>query len=711
VRVEELVKYGLPQAYIELLVKRGIYELNPVQVEAIKRGVLSGRNMVISTPTASGKTLVAEMLLVKKALEGKIGVYLTPLRALASEKYQEFSKLRDLGLSVGISTGDYDQPAEYLGEYNIIVATYERFDSIMRLQPLWLSRVGVVVVDEMHSINDPERGPIIEIIVARSLRRGFQVLGLSATIGNPSVMSNWVNGELVNVNWRPVKLVEGVFDKKHGRVIFVDGREEYVNIEGEVVLDLVEHNLERNMQTLVFIHNRKRVEELAEIFAETSTISVDLRDLRELLGELESAPTRFERELIPELLKRGVGFHHAGLSHTSRRVIEEAFRRRVLRVVFATPTLAAGINLPARRVLVSIKRYDPISGRRVNISVSEYKQMAGRAGRPQYDELGESIIIDARDVKEGFKYISSQPEPVRGKMFTDRSLRIHVLSTIVSGEARSINDLVELFKSTFSAHYGGDLEFSRLKISEVVNVLEESNMISNIHGKLVSTILGKVTSYTYLDPFSVTLYLKYKPRVYSEFYILHLVTLTPDFRRSSIYISERVLTHYEDLVEVFKDKTLPVDSEFYNYDDWLLGVVYASILYDWINEKSEDEILENYMVGPGDLYNMRDTASWIISALSRVERVLGDVELSKKLYTLAERVESGVREDALELVSLRYIGRTRARILIEHGIKSLKDLAKTPRRKLLTLPTFGPKIVEEIYTQLKEMGYIIEEKD
>jgi helicase len=236
-------------------------------------------------------------------------------------------------------------------------------------------------------------------------------------------------------------------------------------------------------------------------------------------------------------------------------------------------------------------------------------------------------------------------------------------------------------------------------------------MISSIHGKLVSTILGKVTSYTYLDPFSVTLYLKYKPRVYSEFYILHLVTLTPDFRRSSIYISERVLTHYEDLVEVFKDKTLPVDSEFYNYDDWLLGFVYASILYDWINEKSEDEILENYMVGPGDLYNMRDTASWIISALSRVERVLGDVELSKKLYTLAERVESGVREDALELVSLRYIGRTRARILIEHGIKSLKDLAKTPRRKLLTLPTFGPKIVEEIYTQLKEMGYIIEEKD
>ncbi|MCC6024972.1 MAG: DEAD/DEAH box helicase, partial [Desulfurococcaceae archaeon] len=406
-KVEELLKYGLPRVYIETLIERGIRELNPVQVEAVKRGVLSGSNMVISTPTASGKTLVAEMLLVKKSLEGKIGVYLTPLRALASEKYQEFSRLRDLGLSVGISTGDYDQPAEYLGEYNIVVATYERFDSVMRQRPLWLSRVGVVVVDEMHNISDPERGPIIEAIVARSLKRGFQVLGLSATIGNPELMAKWVRGELVSTNWRPVRLVEGVLDRKRSRIVFLDGREEPVDIESDPVLDLVEHNLKMNMQTLVFIHNRKKVEELAEIFAQSSSASADSSSISSLLEELESAPTRFERELIPELLRRGVGFHHAGLSHISRRVIEEAFRRRVLRVVFATPTLAAGVNLPARRVLVSIKRYDPSSGKRVNISVSEYKQMAGRAGRPQYDDLGEAIIIDARDLKEGFKYINS----------------------------------------------------------------------------------------------------------------------------------------------------------------------------------------------------------------------------------------------------------------------------------------------------------------
>ena len=709
-RVEELERYGLPVEYIGLLRERGISELNPVQVEAIRRGVLTGKNMVISTPTASGKTLVAEMLLVKRALEGKIGVYLTPLRALAGEKYQEFLRLGKLGLSVGISTGDYDQPAEYLGEYSIIVATYERFDSIMRLQPTWLRRVGVIVVDEMHNISDSERGPIIEVIVARSLRRGFQVLGLSATIGNPDLMAKWISGELVSTNWRPVKLVEGVFDKKHYKVVFADGREEPVEAEFEPILDLVEHNLKRNMQTLVFIHNRRRVEELARDFAESSSVSVNSRDLVELLEEIESAPTRFEREFIPELLKRGVGFHHAGLSMISRRVVEDAFRRRILRVVFATPTLAAGINLPARRVLVSVKRYDPSSGRRVNIGVSEYKQMAGRAGRPQYDDLGEAIIVDARDVKEGFKYINSTPEPIIGKMFAERSLRVHVLSAIVSGEAKRTSELLELLKYTYSALYSGDVEYLHLRIEEVIRILAEANMIISALEELKPTILGKMTSYTYLDPLTVVLYLNHKPREFSDFYILHLVTLTPDFKRSSGYISERVLSQYEEISEVFERKTPPINSDFYSYDDWLTGLVYASILYDWINEKTEDEILENYMIGPGDLYNIRDTASWIISALSKVERVLGNVDLSRKLHILAVRVENGVREDAVELVSLKLIGRTRARILIEHGIKTLSDLAKTPRRRLQNLPTFGPKVVDEIYSQLRERGYRVKEE-
>jgi helicase len=297
-----------------------------------------------------------------------------------------------------------------------------------------------------------------------------------------------------------------------------------------------------------------------------------------------------------------------------------------------------------------------------------------------------------------------------GKVFTDRSLRVHVLSAVVSGEAKHTAELLELLKYTFSAIYSGDVEYLRLRVEEVVRVLREANMVTSALGLLKPTILGKITSYTYLDPLTVVLYLNHKPREFSEFYVLHLVALTPDFKRSSGYISERVLSQYEEISEVYEQGSPPVNSDFYSYDDWLVGLVYASILYDWINEKTEDEILEKYMIGPGDLYNIRDTASWIISALGKVEGVLGNVSLSRKLHTLAVRVENGVREDAVELVSLKFIGRARARILIKHGIKTLSDLAKTPRRKLQTLPAFGPKVVDEIYSQLRERGYRVEEQ-
>ena len=704
--IDELLNYGLPADYVHMLRERGIHELNPLQVEAVKRGLLKGVNMVISAPTASGKTLVAEIALVKTALEGKTGVYLTPLRALASEKHAEFSTLEKLGLSVGITTGDYDQPAEYLGENDIIVATYERFDSIMRLKPTWLSRVGLVVVDEMHNISDPERGPIIEMVIARALRSGIRVIGLSATVGNPGELAKWIKGELVASSWRPVKLVEGVYDKKRREVVFTDGRREKVSREHEdIVVDLVLHNLAHNYQTLVFVHNRKRVEELAKLTADYLN-PVNAEQLSSLWEELESAPTRMEREFLWDLMKRGVAFHHAGLSHTSRRVVEEAFRKRLLRVVYATPTLAAGVNLPARRVLVSIKRYDPVKGKKVNVTVSEYKQMAGRAGRPQYDEVGEAIIVDASSLDEGFNYIVSEPEPVHGKLLGERSLRVHVLSAIASLEVGSVEDLVDLFKHTYTATTSSLVGVEE-RVENLIGFLEELGMVTRKGVVVTPTKLGKITAYSYLDPLSVVLFLKHKPPEYRDLYMLHLISLTPDFLRSSVYVPGKLLVAYEELAEAYSSSgfIMPITSEYYDYDDWLRGFVYALALQDWINEREEEEIMEKYSLGPGDIYNLKDTASWIASSLGKIAGVIGDIAYYKKLTTLSQRLEKGVKADAIELASLRYIGRVRARVLIERGIKSLEDLAKTPKSKLASLPLFGPKIVEEIHRQLRELGY------
>lgn len=705
--VEDLSKYGYPDKYIDYLRQRGIHKLNPIQVEAIHRGLFTGCNMLVVAPTASGKTLIAELALVKHALSGGMGVYLTPLKALANEKFSEFKSLgAHMGLGVDITTGDFDKPAEFLGESDVVVATYERFDSLLRLKPSWLNRLSIIVIDELHNINDPDRGPVIEMIVARAKKLGIRLIGLSASIGNPEELASWLNGTLVFSNWRPVKLVEGVFDKEGESIVFIDGRREPVETTTEdPALDLALHNVRGGFQTLVFLHNRKRVEELAVQLSKELT-SNRSRDLDALLDELEEAPTSVERDLLSEIMTRGVAFHHAGLSHIARRVVEEAFRRRLLKVVYATPTLAAGVNLPARRVLISIKRYDPERGRKVGVSIAEYKQMSGRAGRPSFDDMGESIIIDAENPGEAYLYINSNPEPVTGRLFDDeRNLRIHVLSLIASGDTSTREELVSLLENLFSSRR------SKFKVSHsvdsVLKLLEDLRMLIVEGSKVRITRLGKITSYSYLDPSTVSLFINLKPENYSDLYVLHLTTLTPDFARSTPYLSSKVLRAFEDLAEAYHQSRLipPQATPQYDYDDWLRGFVAALALSDWISEKHEDEIYSRYGLGPGDLYNMKDTASWIVGSLSKIFGVLGDTIYFRELAKLSQRLDKGVKADVLELASLRYIGRVRARVLVEHGIKTVEDLAKTPRRKLLSLPYFGLKVVEEIYKQLEEMGF------
>ncbi len=713
-RVEKLVEYGLPREYVETLLQNGIDKLNPVQKQAVEKGLFTDKNLVVVAPTASGKTLVGEMALVKKAYEKKIGLYLVPLRALASEKYYDFKKLERLGFRIGISTGDYESPAEYLGKYDIIVATYERFDSLLRLKPSWLRKIGTVVIDELHMIGDDERGPILEMIIARLLKTNIQIIGLSATIGNPLDLAKWINAELVDVPYRPVKLVEGIYDRKKHKILFMDGREEkIVHRIGNAALSIALQSISAGIQVLVFVHNRRKTEEWAYKLTEHLGLFrhlIDKRKVDELLKKLKESPSRVEREKLEYLIKRGVAYHHAGLSNVARKVVEEGFRNRVIRIVFATPTLAAGVNLPARRVLVSIKRYSPLRRKTVNIPIYEYKQMAGRAGRPKFDPFGEAIIYDANNNSEAMKYIRSPPEPIYSKLNNERSLRIHTLSLIASGDSNEMNELMQIYKNTLFYKQYGDLENLKMTIDKVLDELAQWEMIRFIGDKeFYATSLGVITSKTYLDPLSVNMFIKNLPEKPREFYLFFLITMTPDYMRSRPYINSRLIDYYEnEAIILAEDNIIPKPEnymseyyDYYMYKLWAQAFVHAKMLHDWINEVDEDTISEKYGIGPGDIYSARDTASWIAGALSKVARTMNLLSMSEALDKLSIRLEYGVKEDALELVKLQGIGRVRARTLINHGIRTLEDLAKTPPSVLEKLPGFGPRIVKSIYEQLE----------
>jgi len=209
----EKLKQKIPEKIYSLLEQRGFTELRPSQVKSIDAGLFNDKNLLVCTPTASGKTLVAELGFLNAVLHDKgKSIYIVPLRALASEKYKQFKKDYPL-LKIGLSSGDLDSEDTHLAHADVIIATSEKFDSLLRHKVSWIKQIKTAIIDEIHLLNDESRGPTLEIIITILKRelKNIQIIGLSATIGNPEELADWLNAELVKDSWRPVKLKKGVY--------------------------------------------------------------------------------------------------------------------------------------------------------------------------------------------------------------------------------------------------------------------------------------------------------------------------------------------------------------------------------------------------------------------------------------------------------------------------------------------------------------------
>ncbi len=214
----EIQNLSLP-AFFQLYYRK-FPTLTPIQEKSINAGLLQGASQLICAPTASGKTLIAIMSIVH-ALECKAkAIYLVPLKALASEKYKEFQALfKESTFRVIMSTSDIDSDSGYLAKYDLLILTTEKLDSLLRHKISWLGEVKTVIVDEIHLLNDPKRGPTLEVVLTLlKTMITTQLIGLSATIGNPQELAQWLDATLVQDSWRPVELKPG---------ICVDGKTEF----------------------------------------------------------------------------------------------------------------------------------------------------------------------------------------------------------------------------------------------------------------------------------------------------------------------------------------------------------------------------------------------------------------------------------------------------------------------------------------------------
>jgi helicase len=715
-RVSEVCKrYGLPEKVAEILKESGIIELYPPQEDAVRRGALE-RSAVMAIPTAAGKTLVAELCMLKSILldRGKC-LYVVPLRALASEKYEEFKQRYErLGVKVGISTGDFDTADPRLATYDILVATSEKVDSLLRHRAKWLADiVTVTVLDEVHLLDDPERGPTLEILIARlrQVNPRLQILALSATIRNSDEIADWLGAELVKSDWRPVPLRKGVY--VDGEIIFGDGSRKKVRVRGGDLESLAHDVLAEGGQLLVFVNTRRSAQSAAEVLSTVSRTyltQAEREKLREIASEIESAlsePSKTCR-LLASCVRDGSAFHHAGLHHLQRRSVELGFRSNLIKIICATPTLAAGVNLPARRVVVrDYKRYVEPYGL-LPISVMEFHQFCGRAGRPQYDRFGEAVLIahSRSEVDVLFeKFINAPPERVTSKLATEPALRAHVLSSIAAGYARDLTSIRDFMAKTFFAYQFG-VERVESVVDRVLDFLERNELIRRQGDLLIPTPFGELVSALYIDPLSGVIMRDGLTPVSSppsDLALLHLISSTPDM--PPLYLGGRDCEWLEPEYEAHKSEFLvPVNEDDpVLFEKFLAELKTALLLKAWADEEREDDIHERFGVGAGDIRRMAETAEWLLHSAHSIARLFKVRHALTPLRKLMERVRYGVREELLELVQLEGIGRVRARSLFRGGFRTLKDIARASEADLASLPYIGPEIARSIKLQAQRL--------
>ena len=624
----------LSSSVVDRFAERGVRELYPPQRAAVEAGVCDGADVVAAVPTASGKTFVAQLALL--TADGP-GLYVCPLRALAREKYETFAALPDV--DVGISTGDFDATGEELAGND-------------------------VVVDEVHLLGAKRRGPTLEVTLATLRRRNpaLQTVALSATVDNPDAIADWLDAALVESDWRPVGLRTGV--AVGGGVAFDDGTSlsvavppagesdhdedagNEVNSGGdtgpaeddepdstEVTAALVADAVADGGQCLAFVRSRREAVDLAERLADDG--------LAEKLGIEDAAAGTAEEATdvdgtltgrqLAECLRGGVAFHHAGLRSGHRSVVESAFRDRDVACICATPTLAAGVNVPARRVVVRDQRRYGERGMEW-IPTLEVHQMCGRAGRPGLDPHGEAVLVADADTRAEVRerYVEGDPEAVESQLADPGALRTHVLAAIATGFAATETEILDVFEGTFYARETGAGGLADA-VAVAVDDLVAAEMVARETGgvedyRLAATAVGETTSKQYVRPETgerIVAGLRAAAGL-SEATTLtafEVICDTPDMQDTYLGNAERA-----DIYRFARRNAahLTTDmSEPDEFEGWLESVKTARILDEWIGGATVEELVERYRIGPGDLDSRVERAEWLLSAAEALGETIG----------------------------------------------------------------------------------------
>ena len=482
------------------------------------------------------------------------------------------------------------------------------------------------------------------------------------------------------------------------------------------VLNIALDTIKIGKQALVFANTKKSAEKTAEdISKKIKGDDAQLKLLADKALNVLSKPTK-QCERLAFCLKKGIAFHHAGLTQEQKTIIEDNFRSGAINIICCTPTLAYGVDLPAYRAIIKdLKRYTAHG--LTWIPVLDYLQMSGRAGRPNYDNEGQSIAIaltNGEKEKIEERYLNGSPEDIYSKLAVEPVLRTYVLSLIAANFITTKKQLFDFFDRTFYAYQFKDLRRLHATISKVIDMLEEwefmmrnGNDFSSANEladeKLKTTLMGKRVAELYIDPltanFIITCMRNASDKKIDALSFLQMISHTLEIR-PLLKVGIREYDKVQEAMLEFSDFLLENEPSMYEpeYEDFLNSVKTSLMFNNWINEQDEEFLLEGYNVRPGELRVKLEIADWLLYASEEIGRIMHYQYLLKEIVKLRLRLKYGVKEELLPLVRLENIGRVRARILFRNRLRDTKDLKNADLSSLTHL--LGEKVALSVKKQL-----------
>ncbi|MDO5825853.1 MAG: DUF5814 domain-containing protein [Methanosphaera sp.] len=619
------------------ILKPRIDHLLPVQILALNSGLLYNENMLVVSQTASGKTLIAELTGIKKALQRRKFVYLSPLVALANQKYRYFEELYSpLGLNVVIKVGSNKINAEDelkiiekpIDNADVIVATYEGLDSILRSgRSDLLNDLGVVVIDEIHMLENRDRGSRLHGLINRLmlLYPQSQLIGLSATIHNPKELAKKFNMKLVEYDKRPVTL------ERH--IVGVENNEKKLELISKLCKDEFENTspLGYRGQTIIFTDSRRK----------TSQIAYQLEK-----NDISAAS------------------YHAGLSYANKVDIEVKYANQEISTVVTTAALAAGVDFPASQVI-----FDSLHMGKDWLSSNEFHQMMGRAGRPSYQDIGKIYVFF--ELGKYYQYTSEEKVAYSLLKSTVTDIKVKY----------NMDDVYEQVLADISSMGNVDCEFLENKynnmnmemfFNDAIDELMELNMIE--HDKQIDkyyvTSYGRAVSQSFLriyeaelirtnitsDPIDLVTQLEYLSNVYlSNRYLKSLKNFSWHYVSTRLFSdSNKELINNPYVLDCFSQK----DQKFIikllhdfkgNCDDVYCDCLEMNISKHIINRRMDSlspseissEFKKEYDINiySGDIFNYLDQVIRYLEAIERISKVFDIISVSdecKKIIRLIE---------------------------------------------------------------------------